>query len=112
MTLTFNPGDTVQCFYIATTDDTIFEYNETLSAVLSTQDSDVLLVNSMVIISIIDDDNGEVAVVLVGVDLGVGSWEPPPPPPPPTHTHTHPYTPTHILDPIELPPPTCIHYYY
>ena len=58
MTVTFASGSDMMCVVLETTDDNIYEFDETLSLQLDTTDPLVMLAPSQANVTITDDDQG------------------------------------------------------
>lgn len=56
--LTFSSSQNMSCVTVPTTQDEIYEYDETFSGHLSTTDSQVLFHTTYTTVTILDDDKG------------------------------------------------------
>ena len=60
ITLEFNETTSELCSYIITMEDTLYENDETLSVMLTTDDTAVTLMPSQLVVTIEDDDAGKI----------------------------------------------------
>ena len=65
ITLEFNETTSELCSYIITMEDTLYENDETLSVMLTTDDTAVTLMPSQLVVTIEDDDAGKIIFQLL-----------------------------------------------